>query len=134
KRSLQSWQCHVDDGAVNEHHARTEDGRGQNPRSVHSSRLGASITANRGLVAGRPRDSGHSSIVRRIAPCRYQFYLARGLRSGMTSVRTSPVGWAGMRKTWVIASARFSDETAWVATLFPSPADRGFFRLRARNV
>ena len=66
-RALQCWQCHVHDCSINERNARTQDGRGQNPWSVHSGRLGASITANRGFVAGRPRDGSHSSIFRRIA-------------------------------------------------------------------
>jgi hypothetical protein len=40
---------------------RTEDRRGQNPRSVRRGALKASTTADCGFVAGRSRDTGHPS-------------------------------------------------------------------------
>ena len=57
---LQRRQRHVHDRAVNERHARTEDGRGQNPGAVRCRRALARAGENRGFVARRSGDGGHS--------------------------------------------------------------------------
>jgi hypothetical protein len=67
KSGLQSRQGYVYDCAVDERHTRAEDRRGQNPWSIHSGGVRASTATDCGFVAGRPGNTGHPSIFRRIA-------------------------------------------------------------------
>ena len=61
---LQRRQRHVHHRAIDERHARTEDGRRQNPAAVRGSRLLAGTGEYRGFIAGRSGDGWPYSILR----------------------------------------------------------------------